>query len=129
MKAVLNLVGLSHRPDNVRRFANFLQDGQALLLVREPANPFDPNAIQVYVHIGYVKAKQAAAIAPNMDAGVLKVPMIDAEVVEARGSYITLEIDDQYLKTGERPQEKPPEPKPQPTQAPKRSVDDDEIPF
>lgn len=131
-KMLLNLVGLSHRPDNVQRFARFLSDGQPLLLVREPGNQHDPNAIQVYVHIGYVRAKgQASTLAPQMDSGLMKTPVLDAEVLEARGTYITLEVDDTQLSSGERAPEPVPEPeKPQTTQRPpQRDVGDDEIPF
>lgn len=152
MKHLLNLVGLSHRPENVRHFASYLHDGQDLLLVREPSNPHDPNAIQVYVHIGYVKAKgQASMLAPKMDAGIMKVPIMDASVVEARGTYITMEVEEIQLQDGERREETPEPESPIPCPITKRpcsstacdpkegvcahhtgssqSASDDEIPF
>jgi single-stranded-DNA-specific exonuclease len=49
-----------------------LQPGQALELVRQPENPFDPNAVAVHfgrLQLGFVKKAIAARIAPNLDAG------------------------------------------------------------
>ena len=50
-----------------------LEQGEELLLVREPDNPHDPNAIAVLraggVRIGYLKRLIAAAIAPEIDRG------------------------------------------------------------
>ncbi len=52
---------------------NMLEEGQELALVREPSNPYDPNAISVVAQdgtcIGYLKRLVAAAIAPLMDRG------------------------------------------------------------
>lgn len=54
-------------------------------LVREPANAFDANAIQVWVHvrekgngcIGYVSKELAMEIAPQLDAGKHAVTLFD----------------------------------------------------
>jgi single-stranded-DNA-specific exonuclease len=49
-----------------------LRPGEALMLVREPQNPADPNAVAVRygrLGIGYVRKQIAARIAPNIDAG------------------------------------------------------------
>jgi hypothetical protein len=45
-----------------------------LLLVREPLNEHDPNAIAVHIrqgHIGYVAKEYAAEIAPFLDSGAM----------------------------------------------------------
>lgn len=60
------LVGMQYRPpalDLVER----IPDGTQLLLIREPGNIHDPNAVAVYWHIGYVPASAAAKLAPRMD--------------------------------------------------------------
>ncbi len=49
-----------------------LEPGIALRLVREPENPYDPNAIGVWygqLKIGFINKGIAARIAPNIDAG------------------------------------------------------------
>jgi single-stranded-DNA-specific exonuclease len=49
-----------------------LQPGQALELVRQPENAFDPNAVAVHfgrLQLGFVRKPIAARIAPNIDAG------------------------------------------------------------
>ncbi|MBE3519742.1 MAG: HIRAN domain-containing protein [Firmicutes bacterium] len=51
-----------------------LKAGQPAFLVREPANPYDPNAISVRdfmgAGIGYIRATIAERLAPIMDKGV-----------------------------------------------------------
>lgn len=53
--------------------ARTLQAGQALLVVRQPDNPEDPNAIAVETtegaSLGFLRRQIAAALAPAMDAG------------------------------------------------------------
>lgn len=138
MKTLLNLVGQTHRPKNVQNFLRTLDPSQDVLLVREPGNPYDPNAIQVYVHIGYIKAKQAAPLAAQMDATrYLTTPMMDAQIVEARGyNYVTLEVDTETLEKvreyKEAPEEPPKHEVPRTVApAPKSRLGggDDEIPF
>lgn len=50
-----------------------VRPGEALRLVREPANPHDPHAVAVCreggERLGYVSAALAARLAPSMDAG------------------------------------------------------------
>lgn len=52
-------------------FVSTLQEGQVLDLRREPDNPHDPYAVQVWVvgrHVGYVAANQVRPLADAMDA-------------------------------------------------------------
>lgn len=47
-------------------------EGDAFVLVREPSNPYDPNAVAVFYkgeHIGYAPREDAASLAPVMDRG------------------------------------------------------------
>ena len=48
-----------------------LEKDMALELVREPNNPYDPNAIKIMkgIQIGYVKKELAVTLAPLMDVG------------------------------------------------------------
>lgn len=61
------LVGMKFRPpalDIVER----LPDNTPLLLVREPGNVHDRNAIAVYIQLGFIPKARAAKLAPLLDA-------------------------------------------------------------
>lgn len=78
MKGLYALVGMKHR-GTLDLVANVLVDGEALLLIREPSNKFDPLAVQVWargLHVGYIKATQARPLALAMDAmpGLVSFP-------------------------------------------------------
>jgi hypothetical protein len=50
----------------------FLRVGEALQLVREPGNPYDPNAIAIYFkndRLGYVPRKENRALAVMLERG------------------------------------------------------------
>ena len=65
------IVGVSF--EGRQAVAASLEVGQRLLVVREPDNPHDPNAVAVRTEdgrpVGYLKRLIAAAIAPKMDRG------------------------------------------------------------
>jgi hypothetical protein len=61
------LVGMRFRPPALD-FVERLPDGTKLLLVREPGNIHDANAVAVYFQLGYIPAKAAAKLAPILDA-------------------------------------------------------------
>lgn len=68
MKAAYTLVGMKHR--NAEAFVAALTAGEPVKLIREPDNPHDQNAVQVWtrdMHIGYVKGTQARKLARFMD--------------------------------------------------------------
>lgn len=65
-KSLLTLVGTKFRKAGLR-ILGILDDRHPVLLVREPQNQFDPNAIAVYVPIGYVKKEEAAQWAAQFD--------------------------------------------------------------
>lgn len=61
VKYVLGLVGTKYRPSGPA-ILKCLEDDHPICLVREPENPHDPNAIAVYVQIGYIPANQASRV-------------------------------------------------------------------
>lgn len=67
------LRGTHFLPEPNQMVAKMLQGGQPLLVMREPTNPHDRNAILVAdlmgLPLGYVAKEVAARVAPHMDAG------------------------------------------------------------
>lgn len=62
-----SIVGMKYRPPALK-FIEELASGTKLLLVREPSNPADPNAVGVWFQLGYIPAADAARLAPKLDA-------------------------------------------------------------
>lgn len=78
-------VGLNFRPREAKFRAEQLTEGETLRLVREPENPYDPNAVQVWAaahetseqhtepraeaFIGFVPKSWSAIVAEAMDGG------------------------------------------------------------
>ena len=63
-----SIVGMNHRKSE--EFVAALQPGAEATLVREPSNPFDPNAIAVWIdgkHVGYIPKKQNVTLAAFID--------------------------------------------------------------
>lgn len=63
-----SIVGMQFR--NAEAVVKALADGEPVTLIREPSNPFDTNAIQVWVdgkHVGYIPKKENHALAVSMD--------------------------------------------------------------
>jgi len=61
----------------------FLCPGEALSLRREPANPYDPNAIGVWFkneHLGYVPRRENRTLAQLLDRG----ERLEAQIVRLR---------------------------------------------
>ena len=58
---------------NRQKIIRRCRDGEPIYLVREPDNPYDPNAIILCrgdgTDIGYIPTQQAAEIAPRLDRG------------------------------------------------------------
>lgn len=64
------IVGTKHRGPDAEKLLAELPDGEPLLLVREPTNKFDPNAVKVVargVCVGYVRGSQSGVLAPTID--------------------------------------------------------------
>ena len=68
-----------------QRFVVRLRRGEQLKLVRQPNNPYDPNAIAVFDsqgnQLGYIRRELAAEMAYKMDRGI----QYTAEVTEVTG--------------------------------------------
>ncbi|MEL7566419.1 MAG: HIRAN domain-containing protein [Dehalobacterium sp.] len=70
-------VSMGNRQALLKRLARYAPQDVFLSFLREPDNPFDPNAIQVVAEvrnkgqaaIGYVAKELAAIIAPILDSG------------------------------------------------------------
>lgn len=93
MKSLLGLVGMKYRPpaDQVVRS---LQTGDQVTLIREPNNPYDPNAIAVMLHLGYVPKASAALLAQKMDLTYGqdgKVTRIEGKFVASQSPQIEIE--------------------------------------
>ena len=70
-KRQVSIVGSSFYPGAGSQIER-MRSGQQLLVVREPQNPYDANAIAVHIFnqkLGYFPRGFAAEVAPLMDAG------------------------------------------------------------
>lgn len=112
MTHYFTLVGANFRPKEDRYKIDQLMPGDRVVLVRDPENPYDANAIQVcfvepipngtddkgaitfadaHIHIGFVPKELAALFAPVMDrAGVTQY---DAKVNTLNGYKPIIEVD------------------------------------
>jgi hypothetical protein len=88
-KRYISLVGSTH--SSLKSFLP-LKKGMNLLLLREPANPFDPNAIRAYVDVGYISAGGATIVAPMMDAA--RTEMIEGVLDSVGGTICSIEIEE-----------------------------------
>lgn len=64
------IVGMQHRK-GAQAIVNAAPHETPVILVREPANKYDPNAVQVWIgdkHVGYVPKTQNAVLAKFIDA-------------------------------------------------------------
>lgn len=71
MKSLYALVGMKHR--GTEEVVAALPQGEPLTLRREPSNPYDKFAVQVWArgqHVGYVKASQVRPVALAMDTKI-----------------------------------------------------------
>lgn len=71
MKTLIALVGTKFRGEEMMMLLKSLPQGEPLTLVREPANPHDRNAVQVWArgrHVGYLKSSQNRQLAARMDS-------------------------------------------------------------
>lgn len=68
-KFLYSIVGMKHR--GTETFVKEMAHGEQIELIREPTNPYDRNAVQVWAcgqHLGFIKATQAKPLAAAMDA-------------------------------------------------------------
>lgn len=100
--------------------------GCQLHLKREPDNPYDSNAIAVYVKldgeewkIGHVEAKKAAWFAPRFDAGAV-VHLCTVTKIDKHGLNATLDLRGGWSGVEHRHGSQP---------GTTEAVEDDDIPF
>jgi SWI/SNF-related matrix-associated actin-dependent regulator of chromatin subfamily A3 len=83
------LVGLRH-------YCGTITSGDRVVLVREPLNPYDANAIKVNnsraVQVGHIKRETAAAFAPLMDKKLVRVEGIVVGAVTPYSAPIELRV-------------------------------------
>lgn len=101
MKTLVALVGMKHRGSE--RIVAAMKDGDPVTLIREPDNPYDPMAVQVWaagMHVGYLKGTQVRPVAIAMDrsaASARAAPVATYRVTADRWPMI--EIEDQPPRT------------------------------
>lgn len=83
-------------------FVAALKPGTPAVLVREPENPHDPNAIAIYVEgkrIGYVPKKQNAVLAQFIDQKGSIVPKLSPTVGIAADSAGVRSINGTFVRS------------------------------
>ena len=69
--------------------------GAEVVLVREPTNGFDPNAVQVWIggqHVGYLPKSQIVELAAFIDQNGHDIPATEAEIMAADSAGTHLSI-------------------------------------
>jgi hypothetical protein len=69
--------------------------GDRLVLVREPGNPYDPNAVRIDWHgrqLGYLPRSENAAVARQLDRGTALEARV-ARLVQNRNRSVRLEVE------------------------------------
>jgi hypothetical protein len=77
MKTIVALVGTKFRGQGMVDLLARLPNGEPLILRREPSNPYDRNAVQVWAqghHLGYLKGSQNKPLAMAMDNAAKTIP-------------------------------------------------------
>lgn len=70
-KGIYPIIGMKHRGPEAEKIVRGLAMDEALVLERDPANPYDTNAVKVVArgeHVGFVPKALAALLAKDMDA-------------------------------------------------------------
>lgn len=91
MKQLLNLVGMFYRPP-AAKIVPLLPSGTKVILVREPGNAADPNAVAVWLHLGYVDKQQALEIAERIDMSQDALARIEGTIA-VQQSRPQIEVD------------------------------------
>jgi hypothetical protein len=88
MEMKIAIVGTKFRPGGIAALAK-IQKGHALVLVREPDNQHDPDAVAIYSaageHLGYVPRSENIDLARDLDAGVSFATIMEDEAIIAKG--------------------------------------------
>jgi hypothetical protein len=92
---VLSVAGVSHRPGALDNPAFAL--GRRVVLVREPANQYDHNAVSVWdeaktVQLGFLPRAIAATFAPLLDSGDGRAAMVVWEHRDTKGTRLGVNL-------------------------------------
>lgn len=96
MKSLLTLTGVLYRPGG-REIVKAIPDDTEVLLALEPSNPHNPNAIAVYLHIGYIKRSEAALLAPKLATSLTEedtLRTIGGKIARNDFPYVEIEIEE-----------------------------------
>jgi len=100
-----------YNPDNTsrRRLLKDCTPKTPISIAREPANPYDGNAVAVYEssgghQIGYFPKKLARVVAPHIDAGTFEEPQAKIEKMLGTPSEPGARIRVDFVVTGKRSQ-------------------------
>jgi hypothetical protein len=97
-KSLYALVGMKHR--GTEALVASLPQGEPLTLIRDRANQFDPNAVQVWArgqHVGFVRATQVRPLALALDrrnAPLGMAPQISARLAIDGGKWPMCEVEE-----------------------------------
>lgn len=93
MKVLYALVGQHHR--GMGKFVHHQPERTPVTLKRDPENPYDKNAVAVWIgesHVGFVKATQALGLATVMDReGVAEIAGV---LLDNAGAYPQIEVEE-----------------------------------
>jgi hypothetical protein len=90
MKASYTIVGI---PYSSLASTLVLKSDMTLLLVREPDNPHDKNAVRAYIDVGYIKATQAKGLAARLDAGMQALE--EGKITSVSAQIVNIEVDEE----------------------------------
>jgi len=93
MKAIYTMVGMQHRGSV--DFVASLPKGEPIILLRDPNNAHDPNAVMVWArgrHVAFLKAGEAFQLARRMDA--IHQPKIEARLTFDGQRWPMAEVDE-----------------------------------
>lgn len=90
-----NLVGIKFYR-GASRLVEHLKGGEDVLLVREPSNQYDPNAVAVYAKIGHIDRSNAAILVDLIDGEPPNATTLGAKTeinVPGEAPQITVELE------------------------------------
>lgn len=89
------IVGTKHRGERAITLLASLLDGEPVVLIRDPGNPFDRKAVGIWAKgelIGFVPAAQNANLAERMDSAAK--PQVDGTLRRRVGKPVSVDVDD-----------------------------------
>lgn len=93
------VVGMHFRGESAREYAANITEGEALLIEREPENPYDSNAIKVLApteppfQVGYISRQDAVWIADWLDKGYIYTATVTDKQTKHNNIHPILRLD------------------------------------